>query len=159
MNVVARRNLGEQLRWRRGVEVEHSEGAPAGLVSAQRHRRNVHAVRAEERPDAANHAGTVGVFEHEHDAVRARFHRPVVDADDARGRAKESAGDGKRFAFRLRGEFDQSVNRQARSGAIGHLQAQSFGEGRGVDLVHVTATREVQKPCQHGARDASCRLR
>ena len=62
---------------------------------------------AEKRPDAADHAWAIGIFEDEDDAMRARFDRPVVNADDARRGAEKRPGDGNCFPFGDRGKFEQ----------------------------------------------------
>src|SRR6266446_9583811 len=86
VNILARANFAEQLFARCGVEIQHCERSAAGLIAAQRHRGDVHAVVAEQCTDASHHSGAIGVFQHKHHAMRSGFNRPLVDADDSRRR-------------------------------------------------------------------------
>ena len=107
MNVFAGVNFCEQRSIRRGVEIQNGQRRSAGLVSAKRHRGDVDAVIAEQRSDATDHAGAIGVFENENNSARSRFDRAAVDADDARSRAEKRAGDGNIFSFTRRGKLEQ----------------------------------------------------
>ncbi len=89
VDVFTRANFIQQFFARRGVEIQDRERGAAGLISAQRHRGNIHAVIAEQRADAADHPGAICVFQHEHNTVRTSFNRAAVDAHDARCGAKE----------------------------------------------------------------------
>ncbi len=58
-------NFAQQLFAERGVEIQHGQRRATGLIPAERHRGNVHAVVAEQRADAPNHPGAIGVFQNE----------------------------------------------------------------------------------------------
>ena len=107
VDVFAGVNFCEQRCIGRGVEIQNGQRGSAGLVSTERHRGDIDAVAAEQRADAADHAGTIGVFENKNNSARSRFDGTAVDADDARSRAEERTGDGNIFSFARRGEFEQ----------------------------------------------------
>jgi len=106
-------------------------------------------VIAEQCADAANHAGTIGVFEHEHDSVRPRFHRPAVDAHDPRGRTEKGAADRDRFPFAGGGQFEHVgiIARRAQT-RFADLQTEAFGKCRGIYFIDVRSTSDLQKTFQ-----------
>jgi hypothetical protein len=76
------------------------------LISAERHRRDVDAMVAQQRPDAADHSRPVGVFEDEDYPVRARFDWAAIYADNAWRGSKKCAADGNGFAFSCGRKFE-----------------------------------------------------
>src|SRR5712691_11558534 len=103
MDVATGANFCEQLFAWRGVEIQNRQRRSAGLISTERHGGDVYAVTAEQRADASDNSGAIGVFENEHDTVRSRFHRPAVHADNSRRRAEERATNRNGFSFGGRG--------------------------------------------------------
>ena len=103
-------------------------------------RGDVDAVVAQERSDSADDAGPIRVFQHEHDAVRARFHRAAVDVHDPRRCAEKCSGDGNCFAFRGGGEFEEiSVIAHRAQARFRYFQAKTFREGGRVHFVDFAA--------------------
>ena len=144
----------QQLVVEHRIEVQHRQRGAAGLVSAQRHRRDVHPVIAQHCADAANDAGAVGVLEHKDDAVRPGFDRAAVDVHDARRGAEKCAGNGDRLALRHDREFQQvGVIARCAKSRLGHLEAVTLRESGRIHVVHVAAGGRLEKSFQHRARD------
>src|SRR5205823_3494096 len=99
-DVVVLTNFLEQFFARRAIEIQNRERRAPSLVSAERHRCDVHAVLAKQGPNATDHAGAIGVFEHENHTMRPRFHRAGVDANDSWSNSEKCAADGYVFSFR-----------------------------------------------------------
>src|SRR4029077_11977662 len=98
-NVFACPNFGQQFFARCGIEIQHSERCATGLISTERHCRNVHAMTAEQCANSSNHPGPVCVFQYQHDTMWTRFYRTIVNAYDSWSDTEKRTTDRHDFSF------------------------------------------------------------
>ena len=147
-------NFLEQLFVGRGVEIQDGKRGAAGLISAKRHGGDVHAMFAEQGSDSTDHAGAIGIFQHEHDTLRACFHRSGVDANDSWSRSKKCAADGYIFPFGAGRKLQHvGVIPGRAQPRLGDFQSQTFGEGGRVYFIDFASTGALQETFEHGASD------
>src|SRR5437762_9152202 len=109
---------------------------------------------AKQGPNSTDHAGAIGIFEHENDTLRACFHRSGIDANDSWSNSKKCAADGYIFSF-CAGRKLQHVGIIAGRAQprFGNFQSQTFGEGGCVYFIYFVSTGALQKTFEHGASD------
>src|SRR5207248_1957144 len=124
------------------------------LVSAERHRCDVHAMLAKQSPDSTDHTGAIGIFEHENHPMRPRFHWTGVDANDSWSNSKKCPADRYVFSFRSGRKFEHVgiIAGRAQPG-LGDFQSQTFCECGRAYFIHFAPTGALQKAFEHGARD------
>ena len=141
---------------RRGVEIEHGERATAGLTRLNDMRRDVDPVPAEQRPDTADNAGSIGVFEHAappraDGAPTGRLLMLTIRGVAPRNApATESV-----FPSAARREFEQvGVIARAHSNAIrSPLRPNVSANAGALTSIDVFATGQLEKALENRARD------
>src|SRR6478752_2810334 len=109
---------------------------------------------AKQGANSTDHAGAIGIFEHENYTLRACFHRTGIDANDSWSNSEKCAADGYVFSFcagrKLQHVGIISGRAQPR---LGDSQSQTFGEGRCVYFIYFVSTGALQETFEHGASD------
>src|SRR5438067_987357 len=92
---------------------------------------------AQQRADPADHTGTIGVFEHENNSMRARFDWPGVNANDSWSNSEKCAAHRYILSFGTGGKLEHVgvITGRAQS-RLSNFQSQTFGECRRVDFIH-----------------------
>src|SRR5213595_2555619 len=109
---------------------------------------------AKQGPNSADHAGAIGIFEHENDTLRACFHWTSIDANDSWSNSKKCAADRYVFSFRAGRKFQHvGIIAGRAQPRLGNFQSQTFGEGGCVYFIYFVSTGALQKTFEHGASD------
>src|SRR6266576_4739233 len=103
VNVAAGADLLQQLLAGRVIQIKNRQRGAAGLISTQRHSGDVNVVFAEQCANTTDDSRAIGIFQNKNDAMRSRFNRAAVDADNSRRRAEKCATDRNGFSFRRGG--------------------------------------------------------
>ena len=92
---------------------------------------------AQQCADPADHAGTIRVFEHKNNSMRARFDRPRIDANDSWSDPEKCAANRYVLPFGTGGKLEHvGVITGRAQPRLGNFQTQTFGEGRGINFIH-----------------------
>src|SRR6267143_6543311 len=88
-------------------------------------------------PNSTDHAGAIGIFEHENHTLWPRFHRSGIDANDSWSNSKKGAANGNVFSFRAGRKFQHvGIIAGRAQPRFGDFQPQTFGEGGRVYFIY-----------------------
>jgi len=109
---------------------------------------------AKQGPNSTDHAGAIGIFEHENHTLRPCFHRSGIDANDSWSNPKKCAANGYVFSFRAGRKFQHvGIIAGRAQPRFGDFQSQTFGEGGCVYFIYFVSTGALQETFEHGASD------